>query len=294
MTTATLAAVRPAVRERVQIAIGGTVQGVGFRPFVWRKAVALGIAGSVANSLDGVVVEAEGESAALAAFTEALRTEAPDNARIVRFRVDRRPALGETGFAIVESIAAGERCAAILPDLAPCPDCLSEIFDPASRRYRYPFTNCTHCGPRYSIIRDLPYDRARTTMAGFPMCADCRAEYESPPDRRFHAEAIACPACGPSLAFWDENGAAFGVKDAALAAAEAALRAGKIIAIKGIGGFQLMVDARDQAAVARLRQRKRRPDKPFAVMFPSLASLADHAEVSSGESALLSGPAARV
>ncbi len=278
-------------RERVRIAVGGTVQGVGFRPFVWRTAVALGLAGSVANNPDGVVIEAEGEGAAIAAFVRALRAEAPVNARIARFEVARRAVRGESGFAIVESIATGERRAAVLPDLAPCPDCLSEIFDPASRRYRYPFTNCTHCGPRYSIIRDLPYDRQRTTMAGFPLCPACRAEYEDPGDRRFHAEAVACPQCGPALGFWDDSGRPLAHGDAALRAAASAVRNGRILALKGVGGFQLLVDARNEAAVARLRQRKRRPDKPFAVMFPSLASLAAHAEVSSGESALLSGSA---
>ncbi|HVZ13095.1 MAG TPA: acylphosphatase, partial [Bauldia sp.] len=171
-TIAAPGAVRPAVRERLRIEIGGTVQGVGFRPFVWRKATALGISGSVANTADGVVIEAEGEGAALAAFLRALRTEAPANARIARFRVGRCPVRGETGFSIVESVAAGEHEAAILPDLATCPDCLEEIRDSANRRYRYPFTNCTHCGPRYSIIRDIPYDRGRTTMAAFVLCPD--------------------------------------------------------------------------------------------------------------------------
>jgi len=279
----------PAARERVRIAITGTVQGVGFRPFVWRKATALGLAGSVANTAAGVLVEAEGSPAAVASLLRSLREDAPPNARIARCDVAREPPTGAAGFVIAESVASGARRGAILPDLATCPECLAEIADPASRRYRYPFTNCTHCGPRYSIVRDMPYDRARTSMAVFPMCADCRAEYDNPADRRFHAEAIACPACGPRLALWDAAGRTIAAADDALLAAGAALRDGRVVAVKGIGGFHLMVDARNPAAVARLRRRKHRPDKPLAVMFPSLEALAPYANVDPAEAALLSG-----
>ena len=278
-----------AERERVRVTIAGAVQGVGFRPFVWRQATALGLAGSVANTVEGVVVEAEGSATAVASLLRALRADAPPNARIARYEVVHERPVGAAGFVIAESVTSGALCGSVLPDLATCAECLAEIRDPASRRYRYPFTNCTHCGPRYSIVRGLPYDRARTSMAGFPMCAVCRAEYENSADRRFHAEAIACPECGPQLALWDAAGNAVAAADHALVAAERALRDGRILAVRGIGGFHLMVDARNEAAVTRLRARKHRPAKPFAVMVPSLESLAPYARFNQAEAALLSG-----
>ena len=279
------------MRRRLRILVHGAVQGVGFRPFVYRKAAALGLSGWVENSLDGVTVEAEGDGDQIAALIRAFRENPPPNAVVRSIDSVETAPCGGTAFAIRESAAEGARTASVLPDLATCEDCLRELFDPADRRYRYPFVNCTHCGPRYSIIENIPYDRARTSMRHFPMCALCRAEYENPADRRFHAEPNACPDCGPRLALWDAGGDELACGDNALLAAEAAIRDGRIVAVKGIGGFHLLVDARGEAAVARLRQRKRREEKPFAVMFPSLADIGDACTVSATEKALLTGSA---
>jgi hydrogenase maturation protein HypF len=278
-------------RRRFRLQVRGAVQGVGFRPFVYRQSTALGLTGWVGNTPAGVTVEAEGEPDQVAALIRSLREAPPPNAAIVAIDSEEIAPNGDEGFAIRTSDAAGPRSAAILPDLATCEDCLAELFDPADRRYRYPFINCTHCGPRYSIIEELPYDRTRTAMRHFPMCPTCRAEYETPSDRRFHAEPNACPDCGPRLALWDRAGGPLARDDAALRAGAAALRRGEIVAVKGIGGFHLLVDARDEASVTRLRRRKGREEKPFAVMFPALDRLRDCAEVSAAEAALLLGPA---
>jgi len=278
-------------RGRVRIDVRGAVQGVGFRPFAWREAIARGLAGFVVNTPAGVTIEAEGTPAALADLIETIGTAPPVNASIRDLAVGVIWPQGDVGFAIRNSVVEGWATASVPPDLAICDDCLAEMRDPANRRYRYPFVNCTQCGPRFSIVEALPYDRARTSMRRFPMCAACRAEYHDPADRRFHAEPIACPACGPQLALWDGAGEARATRDDALLAAVAALRDGAIVAVKGIGGFHLMVDARDEAAVRRLRQRKRRADKPFAVTFASLDDLARHADVGEAEAALLVSPA---
>jgi hydrogenase maturation protein HypF len=275
----------PVRRER--LTLRGAVQGVGFRPFVYREACALRLAGWVANTPNGVTLEIEGTRRDVAAFKHRLRTRLPPNASVSELASEALTARGERGFAIRDSVLAGRRTARILPDLATCDDCLRELFDPADRRHRYPFINCTQCGPRFSIVEDLPYDRARTTMRRFAMCPACRAEYENPEDRRFHAEPNACPACGPQLALWDGDGRAMAAREAALTGALAALRRGGIVAVKGLGGFHLMVDARAEAAVQRLRARKRRPDKPFAVMFPSPAALREICTVTEREGALL-------
>ena len=260
----------PRVREK--IAVTGTVQGVGFRPFVWREAAARGLSGHVVNTPEGVLIEAEGPAESVDGLIAALRAPPPPAATVTLTR-DALTPTGETGFTIRDSALTGSRSAAVLPDLATCEECLAEVNDPDNRRYRYPFTNCTHCGPRYSIITDLPYDRQRTTMRRFVMCPDCRREYEDPGDRRFHAEPNACPVCGPQLALWDGEGQELAVRDAALRAAAGALSDGRIVAVKGLGGFHLMADARNEAAVRRLRARKHREEKPFAVMFASLDAL---------------------
>ncbi len=255
------------------------VQGVGFRPFVYRLARELGLAGWVCNSAAGASLELEGSEAALEGFLLRLPREKPPHAAIVHLEVRKIPARGGGDFEIRPSLA-GEKVAAILPDLAVCESCLVELFDPADRRCRYPFLNCTRCGPRFSILEALPYDRANTTMRGFAMCEACRAEYEDPRDRRFHAQPIACPHCGPRLEFWDAEGRALATREEALQSAVRAVREGKILALKGLGGFHLIADARNDETLARLRRRKAREEKPFALMFPSLAALREAAEVS--------------
>lgn len=272
---------------RWRLTVRGTVQGVGFRPFVYREATARGLAGWVRNSPAGVVIEVEGDAAALAALRDAIRRTPPANARITALEVRDLAPRGAAGFRIATSEAGGPRSLQLLPDLATCERCLAELLDPNDRRYRYPFINCIDCGPRYSIIEDLPYDRSRTAMRHFPLCAACRAEYHDPANRRFHAEPNACPACGPRLALWEAAGAVLARDDDALVGAAQAIREGRIVAVKGLGGFHLVADARDAAAVARLRARKRRPDKPFAVMFPSLAAIQACCDVSPAAETLL-------
>lgn len=291
MTAAvTLSAHLDEAHVRKRIVVGGAVQGVGFRPFVYRQATALGLAGWVMNSREGVTIEVEGPSEPISALMASIEEVPPANAVISRLIAEPLALRGEKEFVIRPSADDGECTALALPDLATCDDCLRELFDPTDRRYRYPFTNCTCCGPRYSIIKSLPYDRARTSMRRFAMCEACRAEYEDPGDRRFHAEPNACPHCGPRLELWDGSGALRAKRDAALTEAAAALRIGAIVAMKGLGGFHLLVDAREDAAVRRMRERKQRPDKPFALMFPSLAQIAACCQVSAAEGRLLTGP----
>jgi len=273
--------------ERLRIGITGIVQGVGFRPFVHNLAGRCGVAGWVANDGRGVVIEAEGEAAAVAAFLTALRAEAPPLAVIDALTAEKLPPVGEKGFTIRASGPAGDRLALISPDVATCPDCRAELADPADRRYRYPFTNCTNCGPRYTIIDDVPYDRERTTMAAFKMCPACRAEYNDPADRRFHAQPNACPACGPAYRLLD--GAGRPLPGDPLAETRRLIAEGKIAAIKGLGGYHLACDARDAAAVAALRARKIREDKPFAVMAGSLDAVKARCLVSPAEEELLAG-----
>jgi hydrogenase maturation protein HypF len=256
--------------ERRRIRVTGVVQGVGFRPFVYGLARRRGIGGFVLNDGSGVLVEAEGEVAALDAFTAGLRAEAPPLARVDGVETAPLPALGETGFRILASAPTG-RSALIPADVATCEDCLRELFDPDDRRYRYPFTNCTQCGPRFTIVRGVPYDRPLTTMAGFPLCDDCRREYEDPLDRRFHAEPVCCPVCGPALSLPLER-------------AVELLRGGAILAVKGLGGYHLACDAANERAVGRLRARKLREDKPFAVMTAAPGELG---ELAPGELELL-------
>ncbi|MEO6317398.1 MAG: carbamoyltransferase HypF [Acidimicrobiales bacterium] len=257
-----------AVRQRVRVT--GTVQGVGFRPFVYRHATRLGLVGWVRNDSAGVLLEVEGAEAALHEIVRLLVDDAPPLALVDGVRAEAIDAIGEAGFTILESDAAGATTAPVSIDTATCEACLAEVDDPANRRHRYAFTNCTNCGPRYTIALSVPYDRPATTMARFTMCAACQAEYDDPGDRRFHAQPNACADCGPTLRWTtlDDEGAVEG--DAAMVDAIDALQAGRVVAVKGIGGFHLAVDATDEAAVAELRRRKARDDKPFAVMVPNL------------------------
>ena len=265
------------------------VQGVGFRPFVWTLATRLSLSGTVQNTSGAVLIEVQGPESALAEFGRALQAEAPRLARIDAVEESELELTGERGFRIVESQAVPGEYQPIAPDAATCPDCVADVFDPANRRYRYPFTNCTNCGPRFTIIEDVPYDRPLTTMRKFAMCEACRREYEDPADRRFHAQPNACPACGPRLWFALAGGSE--VAGDALELATDALRRGEILAVKGLGGFQLSCDARDEAAVRRLRERKHRPQKPFAVMVADLAAARELCEVSADEEATLAGTA---
>jgi len=238
--------------ERRRVRVCGVVQGVGFRPFVHRLARTAGLSGFVLNDGDGVLIEIEGAGGSLDAFLDDLMVEAPVLARIESVTAEHVPSLGTHGFTVAQSSAAG-RSALVPPDVATCDACLAELFDASDRRYRYPFVNCTDCGPRFTIVRAVPYDRANTTMASFPLCAECRSEYEDPSNRRFHAEPIACPACGPRLSVPLEH-------------AVRVLLDGGIVAVKGLGGYHLACDAESDRAVARLRARKGREEKPLAVM----------------------------
>ncbi len=288
---------RPASpRVRFRARVDGTVQGVGYRPFVHRLAAEQGIAGFVRNDARGVVVEAEGPPEAVAAFLRALADQAPPLAVVEAVTPEPIAPTGRPGFAIVAS-AGGAPAAPVTPDAATCDDCLHETFDPADRRHRYPFTNCTNCGPRFTIVRGVPYDRPNTTMSGFAMCADCQAEYDDPGDRRFHAQPNACPACGPAVTLAGADRAPLphphGAADA-VAAAAALLRDGRIVAVKGLGGYHLACAAGDEGAVAALRARKHREEKPFALMVRDAASARALAEVSGEAEALLRSPAAPI
>jgi hydrogenase maturation protein HypF len=275
---------------RLKIALRGAVQGVGFRPFVHRLATELRLAGWVNNSSQGVLIEAEGPRAALEEFLLRLRSDKPPRSFIQSLESWWLDATRYAGFQIRPSQTGGGKSALIMPDMATCPECLREIFDPANRRHRYPFANCTHCGPRFSIIESLPYDRANTSMKRFALCPECAQEYRDPANRRFHAQPNACPKCGPHLELWDAAGAVLAARDPALLQAAQSLRNGKILALKGIGGFQLMVDARNADAVRRLRQRKQREEKPFALMYPSLQSVRADCRISPAEAGLLQSP----
>ena len=281
--------------RRLAIAVRGVVQGVGFRPFVYQAARERRLSGWVRNDADTVRIEVQGHRDALDQFLATLRHACPRQAHIDAIEVDEQPvacsADGTTGdlgeFEIRVSTAGAAPRPTIPADLATCDQCLAEIRDPRQRRYRYPFTNCTNCGPRWSIIEHLPYDRSRTSMASFAMCPECRAEYENPADRRFHAQPIACPRCGPSLQLLNGEGRETAAGPAALDAATQAILAGRRVAIKGIGGFQLVVDATNAEAVGLLRQRKHRPDRPFALMLPSLEEVRAYCEVSEAEAHML-------
>ena len=271
--------------EGRRIEVRGTVQGVGFRPWVYRLACEEGVSGRVRNDARGVVIDAFGTRSALVSFLRRIESETPPAAEVRELRAEPIEPEPARGFEIVGSQAGGERRVSIPADLATCGECLREVRDPADRRHGYAFTNCTQCGPRYTIARDVPYDRPATTMAGFALCPDCRREYEDPRDRRFHAQPIACPACGPRLRLLDGDGTALDGDPLALAAA--ALCEGRIVAVKGLGGYHLACDATSSPAVQRLRQRKRRDEKPFAVMVADLAAARALAFVDGDEERLL-------
>ncbi|MHB8835701.1 MAG: carbamoyltransferase HypF [Candidatus Methylomirabilia bacterium] len=272
---------------RLRVEVRGVVQGVGFRPTVWRLARELGLAGFVRNSSAGVEIEIEGDRAG--EFPDALLASPPPLARITGLEAREIPELGDADFVILPSREAGA-ASDLSPDIATCADCLRELGDPADRRSAYPFINCTNCGPRYSITLRVPYDRPNTTMAPFALCPDCEREYRDPADRRFHAQPNACARCGPTLTFrgGGDTGAIRG--DEAVRAAIALLLGGGVLALKGLGGYQLACDALDAAAVALLRQRKRRSNKAFALMAPDVAGVRAFAEVSPEEEALLVSP----
>lgn len=279
--------------QRIRLRVTGAVQGVGFRPFVYRLATRLELAGWVSNDPGGVTIEAEGSDEALAEFSAALRSSPPPSARVHAITAERLDTSGERDFRIVGSSAGGDRTAVVLPDLATCADCLADMRNTADRRAGYAFTNCTSCGPRFSIIQALPYDRPNTTMARFVMCAACASEYGDPLDRRFHAQPNACPVCGPRLVLWDRYGTPLDVADPLDAAAAAILR-GEVVAVKGLGGFHLVADATNETAVEQLRRRKKRPTKPLAVMVASVDDAACHVTVSPEAAALLQTPEAPI
>jgi hydrogenase maturation protein HypF len=277
-------------KVRLRVVIRGAVQGVGFRPFVYRLAADMNLQGWVSNSAQGVFIEVEGKKETLDRFLLRLQKEIPPRAFIQSLEFSFLDPVEFTKFEIRESDTTGTKTSILLPDIATCPDCLKEIFDPLNRRYLYPFTNCTNCGPRFSIIEAIPYDRPHTSMKKFKMCPDCQKEYENPLDRRFHAQPNACPACGPQLQLWDTVGKKCAEQHDALVQAARAIEAGKIVAVKGIGGFHLMTDARNDEAIKRLRERKHREEKPFALLFPSLETLEQECEVDEFEGRLLSSP----
>ena len=269
-----------------KVQINGIVQGVGFRPFVFQAAHRHGIRGTVANTATGVLIHAEGAPEKIADFCRELTQSPPPLAHITALTISEEAPAGRAAFTIVASSRRDQRGTLISPDVAVCADCLAELFDPANRRFRYPFINCTNCGPRYTIIEDIPYDRPKTSMKAFAMCPQCRAEYDDPLDRRFHAQPNACAVCGPSLGLRAAAGAPVAFEDV-IAAAAGLLKAGAIVAVKGLGGYHLAVDAENPAAVARLRRRKHRDDKPFAVMSRDLQTVARYARANAAEAALL-------
>ncbi|MQA85697.1 MAG: carbamoyltransferase HypF [Streptosporangiales bacterium] len=272
----------------MRVRVEGIVQGVGFRPFVYALAVRHGLAGCVGNDASGVFIEAEGSSAELARFRAAVEREAPPLAMIERVSDEAIEPVGQTEFVIASSRGGGQRATLISPDTATCVDCLRELFDPADRRFRYPFINCTNCGPRFTIVRDVPYDRPFTTMATFPMCADCAREYHDPADRRFHAQPVCCPACGPSLRLVDAR--AKPIEGEPIARTAGLLADGLVVAVKGLGGYHLAADAESEAAVAALRSRKHREDKPFAVMVGDADAARRLCAVDEVEERVLAGP----
>ncbi len=276
-------------RAGLQVKVRGIVQGVGFRPFVYQLAQRLDLKGWVRNTTAGVDIQVDGSQSALQDFVQSLRVEAPPLAQIDEIQVTRSGANGFKEFQIQESRSIADAFQPISPDVAICADCLRELFDPNDRRYRYPFVNCTHCGPRFTIIEDLPYDRPNTTMSGFDMCPDCAKEYVDPTDRRYHAQPVSCPKCGPRI--WMEIGDEIvNDQDEALRRVRGLIAAGAIVAIKGLGGFHLACDATNADAVAKLRDRKERPDKPLALMLVDLDAVTQNCWLDTAELEALRSP----
>jgi hydrogenase maturation protein HypF len=275
------------VNKRILIRVKGAVQGVGFRPFIYKLATSLELNGYVLNSPQGVVIEAEGSDGKLDEFIRRIRSDKPPISLIQGMNVEELGVNGYTDFEIRKSGTGGQPRALVLPDIATCSDCLKELFDPKDKRYLYPFINCTNCGPRFSIIESLPYDRRLTTMKKFRMCPECEHEYEDPADRRFHAQPNACPVCGPHVELWNAEGKVVALHHEAILLAVNALKEGYIVAVKGIGGFHLMVDALSDDAIARLRRSKNREEKPFALMYPSLSMAESDCFVSEAEKEIL-------
>jgi hydrogenase maturation protein HypF len=284
----------PHLMRRVRVIVNGAVQGVGFRPFVYRLATELELTGWVLNSSEGLVIEAEGDGRTLEIFLRRLEVERPVNSIIRKMDWAYLAPAGFTAFEIRHSDEMGNKSVQVLPDLAICAECLKEIIEPGNRRHLYPFTNCTSCGPRFSIVESLPYDRANTSMKQFKMCEACQREYEDPASRRFHTQPNACHTCGPHLELWDKRGNSVDSKEGSLFQAARAIEKGFIVAVKGLGGFQLIVDARNDGAVRELRKRKHREEKPFAVMFPSVESVMVECDVSEEERKLLLSPASPI
>ncbi|MGE5446295.1 MAG: carbamoyltransferase HypF [Ignavibacteriales bacterium] len=276
--------------KRLRIIGRGAVQGVGFRPFIYRLATQLQLHGWVLNLSQGVFIEVEGMEENLATFLLRLDREKPQRAIIQSLEFSLLDPVGYERFEIKESEEGGEKTALVLPDIAVCHECVKEVFDLTDRRFLYPFTNCTNCGPRFTLVEAIPYDRPNTSMKIFNMCPDCKYEYREPLDRRFHAQPNACPICGPALELWSPEGEVISKGKSALIEAAQAVNRGEILALKGLGGFHLIVDAGNEGAVARLRRRKSREEKPFAVLFPSLDSVKSCCDVSSFEERLLLSP----
>ncbi|MEU9589229.1 carbamoyltransferase HypF [Streptomyces sp. NPDC048219] len=291
MSTARDAGAPPRSARRARVVVRGVVQGVGFRPFVYGLATELGLAGHVTNTGDGVVAEVEGPQSAVDLFCARLGPGAPPLAIVETVETSALPATGGSGFRIVPSRTGGRVRTLVSPDTATCPDCLAELADPTDRRHRHPFITCTHCGPRFTIVTGLPYDRAHTTMADFPLCPDCAREYDDPADRRFHAQPVACPACGPRLRLVTAAGSDATVRDGTdpVTAARELLAAGAVLAVKGLGGYHLACDATRAGPVAELRRRKARGDKPFAVMARDVGDVEHLVHVGPLERELLTG-----
>ncbi|GAC1359668.1 MAG: hypothetical protein NVSMB42_19060 [Herpetosiphon sp.] len=275
-----------AMIERRRITVQGIVQGVGFRPFVFGEAYRCGLSGFVLNDSGGVTIEVEGDPQSLQAFQCALQDHAPPMASVDAVASYLVPVRGEQVFTIAHSKAGTGRRTLIAPDTSVCSECLCELWNPHDRRFNYPFINCTNCGPRFTIVEDVPYDRAMTTMKAFALCAACKAEYEDPLNRRFHAQPNACPACGPQIALRGSDGRVISL-EGAIDEAAARLAVGEILAIKGLGGYHIACDATNAAAVAKLRQRKGRAAKPFALMVPHLETVRRLCHVNGQEAALL-------